>query len=216
MKPAPQLDLFGPPELPPALASAVAAATARPATVLRGSALFSDCRRYRFLLERWWGPGPRALGILMNPSAAGADPADTDPTVTRFIERTRQGGASGFALMNVWPLIATDPDDLWQQPDAVRLGTNALVDGKFFNHDDLLRRTIAATQGVILVGWGSAPKRKADREAWLARTQRVLDIVRECERHAHCLGTNGDGSPKHPLYIGYGAELELYGDGFIR
>lgn len=203
MKPAPQLDLFSGSPTPAAL---------------QGSAIFSDCRRYRFLLSRWWAPGPRALFVMMNPSVAGADPADSDPTVTRQIERARRLGASGLNVVNVWPYIATDPDDLWAQPEAVRVGPLVALEhsGPVPANDIAIAKAIEDSAAVIVVGWGASPTRKTDREHWRARTEAVLGLIRHAERHAYCLGTNGDGSPAHPLYVGYERPLEPYGEGHIR
>ena len=37
----------------------------------------------------------------------------------------------------------------------------------------------------------------------LGRDRAVLTLLRELGVKPHCLGTNGDGTPKHPLYIAY-------------
>ena len=33
-------------------------------------AVYSDCERYRYLLTRTWGQGPKALFVMLNPSTA--------------------------------------------------------------------------------------------------------------------------------------------------
>lgn len=72
-----------------------------------GSAVFSEDGRFRFVLSRWWRPGPRALIIGANPSKAGWP--ENDPTVHRIIALTRERWA-GFDLVNECPFISTDPE----------------------------------------------------------------------------------------------------------
>lgn len=210
------------------------------APVVERWAEFSPDGAYRYLLGRAWAPGPRALWILGNPSSAGAD--RDDPTVTRLIARTRALGATGYLLWNPWPFVATDPDELWAQAPATRAGWwrcrrcgtrrplqewpridgatqcgpcfafGRHVDQLELENEHWLREALAAAQALVVVGWGKAPARRDHRDEHAQRTAHVLQLLREARRFPWCLGTNADGSPKHPLYLPYGARLELFGE----
>jgi hypothetical protein len=52
-------------------------------------AVYSDCERYRYLLTRVWGSGPKALFVMLNPSTATE--VQNDPTVERCERRARAG-----------------------------------------------------------------------------------------------------------------------------
>lgn len=62
------------------------------------SAVLSECRRYRYVLRRYWGDGlsggRAAIFIGLNPSTA--DEASDDPTIRRCI---------GFAKAWGFPLV---------------------------------------------------------------------------------------------------------------
>ena len=57
-------------------------------------AVYSDCERYRYLLTRVWGPGPKALFVMLNPSTATE--VQNDPTVERCERRARALGYGAF------------------------------------------------------------------------------------------------------------------------
>jgi hypothetical protein len=64
-------------------------------------AVYSDCTAYRYLLTREWGPGPRALFIMLNPSTATE--FQNDPTVERCERRARALGFGAFVPDPVGP-----------------------------------------------------------------------------------------------------------------
>ena len=149
---------------------------------MEGDAWFSPCGRYRQLLTRRWGEGPAVLWIGMNPSTA--DAAVDDPTVRKEIGFTRRWGFSAYAKVNVMDYRATDPKDL-RKPDVLpRSLRNAsgLVEG--------LRDA-----ALVICCWGALhPKLRPHADF-------MLTNLRERRLPLFCLGTNGDGSPKHPLYL---------------
>src|SRR4051812_30659428 len=79
---------------------------------VRGSALFSDCKRYRYCLHRHWGSfgSPYVLFIGMNPSTAEADV--DDPTIRKEIRYAQGMGFFHLAMVNVMDYRATDPKQL--------------------------------------------------------------------------------------------------------
>ncbi len=144
-------------------------------------ATLSDCGTYRYCLRR----GSRPLHTLadtdwlvvvgLNPSTADAD--RDDPTVRRCVSLARRLGKSGLCLVNVYALRSTDPSHLNKHPDPIGPENQRIV-----------RKTLHATQ-VALAAWG----RRADPQ----QTRWLTDLPTQWV----CLGTNRDGSPKHPLYV---------------
>ena len=65
------------------------------------SAVFSDCRTWRYTLERYWDKSkPFALFILLNPSTA--DEYKDDPTNRRGIRYANDWGYGGVGFCNLF------------------------------------------------------------------------------------------------------------------
>ena len=143
-------------------------------------ALFSEDRVYRYTLTRVWDmDGPRMCWLLLNPSTA--DEKQDDPTIRRCIAFAKAWGYGGWDLVNLFAYRSTNPDVLPRVPDPF---------------GPLNLEHIAATTRVaplVVCGWG--------RKAPFDHDQRVLAMLRQYGRTLHCLGLNGDQSPKHPLYL---------------
>jgi hypothetical protein len=152
----------------------------------RNECVFSPCRRYRYVLQRWVGPGaPPARGhrtsclwLLANPSIA--DEYALDPTLTRCAAFTRSFGFDEMRVVNVRAFIATDPANLPLDPTAI--GPD--------NLDHILDQAVHAN--LLVCGWG----RLGGSLAW-----EVLDEVKRLGAQPHALRLNMDGSPQHPLYL---------------
>ncbi len=147
-------------------------------------AKFSACRQYRHLLWRIWDDKlPLLLMIMLNPSKAGA--VESDPTVTRQIERAKRLGCGGLLVANSHDLVSTDPRGLKAHPKPIS--------------DDCDREIILAASraGYIICAWGKhcPPKRAAE----------ITVLLRGYP--LYCLGLNKDGSPEHPLYKKYDTPL---------
>lgn len=161
-----------------------------------GDAGFSECGRYRHWLSRDWGfrrfsdgREPYALWIGMNPSTAEA--AVDDPTIRKEMVFTRRLGLDRYLKFNVMDYRATDPSRL-RDP-----GVAPCSDQNRANIKEAAER--AAT---IIICWGKLHKslrRYADHV--------LIDLG---GKKLWCLGKNGDGSPKHPLYLAHETKLELY------
>lgn len=150
-------------------------------------AAFSPCRTWRYSLVRRFAPGPLLRVVGLNPSTA--DAFRNDPTVTRCVRRSAQGGFGGLLMQNLFGLRSTDPQGLLAANDPV--GPQC---------DELLLRPNEPV-GATLVAWGaggSGALRRIVRE-------RVQQVVGFLEAHPDvpvwCLGTTSDGSPRHPLYV---------------
>lgn len=149
-----------------------------------GSAVFSACRRYRYLLWRQWRepiPGEGyAMFVGLNPSTA--DETTDDPTLRRCIGFARDWGFGGLFMTNLFAWRATDPRELPKHIGAVGV-----------ENDQYLARA-AAGAGVIVAAWGSqATGRRRDAE--------VIRLLAGTGFGLSCLGRTRDGFPRHPLYL---------------
>ena len=145
----------------------------------------SDCGAYRYRLWREWDCSLPTLAFLMlNPSTA--DHLRDDPTIMRCMSRAVAGKYGRLEVANLFPLRATNPDELLTHADP--LGPERTADGAVM---DAIERA-----HIVICAWGAHPA-AAERAADLMR---IFGIVGWRSRLFH-IGLNKDGSPKHPLYI---------------
>lgn len=155
---------------------------------LDSGAIFSEDRKYRQLLWRIWDTNAPLLNCLMlNPSKAGE--AESDPTVTRQIERARILGCGGLLVTNAYDMVSTDPNVMKRDPAPKSQDCDKYI-------------VIAACRamvsgGTILCAWG--------RHCTQSRHNELLGLLREFP--LKCLDLNKDGTPIHPLYKPYSAPL---------
>lgn len=146
-----------------------------------GSAVLSDCGRYRYLLGREWADGPTAVFVMLNPSTA--DALHDDPTIRRCLRYARDWGCGALAVVNLYAWRATDPGDLWTADDPVGPENDAHL---------VAAATIAADMSGPLVGaWGA--NAKADRIAAVLALPGMDRLT--------ALGVTKAGQPRHPLYL---------------
>ncbi len=148
-------------------------------------ALFSACRRFRFELTRDWDSSrPRLLFVMLNPSTA--DAARDDPTIRKCVGFARRLGFGGFTVVNLFAIMATDPADLKR--------------GGYQRHpdeDDEIHLALNHVDAVVCA-WG----RHASK---LARPAEVMALIRGKlpSLTLRALAMNSDGTPAHPLMLGY-------------
>ncbi len=154
-------------------------------------AVYSPCEAYRYALTRVWQPGGRkAFFVMLNPSTATE--VQNDPTVERCERRTRALGFGAFRVANIFAYRATDPKVMRAQVDPVGPGNDAAIaEG-------------AAWADQVICGWGA-------HGAHLARGDAVTSLLRGTGLPLYHLGLTLAGAPKHPLYIGYATQPELWG-----
>jgi hypothetical protein len=144
-------------------------------------ALFSACRRWRYLLwRRWDAARPAANFLMLNPSTA--DEFKLDPSCTRARLYAERWGYGALIVTNIFGWRATDPEEMKAARDPVGRGNDRAI----------LR---AARESAIVVGaWGN-------HGAHLGRSLAVRKLL-ENERIAlRVLRMNGSGEPAHPLYL---------------
>lgn len=150
----------------------------------RTAAVFSPCRTYRYELSRIWDAATRPLCfIMLNPSTA--DETRNDPTVERCERRARGMKYGGLLVVNIFALRSTDPRALRGHPDPVGPGNDAAI------------YSAAERAGRVICAWGTHG-RLGGRD-WC-----VMTLLRDMGVIPYRLGAaTKDGSPRHPLYVGY-------------
>ena len=150
------------------------------------SAVFSDCRNYRYELWRWWDKSkPFVMFIGLNPSTA--DETNNDPTIRRCIGFAQNWGFGGLCMTNLFAIRTKDPEVMKIHPEPI--GPD--------NDEHLIM--VSDKAGKIIAAWGNnGTYRNRDKEI-------IAFIPDMC-----CFGTTKNGSPKHPLYIPKDTSLELF------
>ena len=143
---------------------------------------FSKCEQYRYRLWRSWGPGEQLVFIMLNPSTA--DDVVNDSTIDRCERRAKDMGFGSLMVVNIFALRSPYPKDLYTHKDPVGP-----------ENDRHIRKTVAAA-GMVICGWGAHGKLNN-------RGRQVMDMILAIGVTPYYLKLNKDGSPGHPLYIGY-------------
>ncbi|HAL86211.1 MAG TPA: hypothetical protein DCM31_04640 [Deferribacteraceae bacterium] len=151
-------------------------------------AIFSQCRKYRYVLWRNWGvEKKRVVFIGLNPSTA--DEKIDDPTVRRCITYAKNWGFSGMFMLNIFAFRSTNPKLMKAEPDPVG------VDNDFW-----LEKICSTPEAQLVIAkWGNHGVHNKRSEA----IKRLLPQL-------SCLGVTNAGEPKHILYLPYGLEPTLY------
>src|SRR5437899_7665958 len=89
-------------------------------------AVFSDCRRWRYLLwRRWDAARPVANFLMLNPSTA--DEWKLDPSCTRARLYAERWGYGALIVTNIFGWRATDPEEMKAVRDPVGRGNDAAI-----------------------------------------------------------------------------------------
>ncbi|HBX26779.1 MAG TPA: hypothetical protein DEF72_05020 [Gammaproteobacteria bacterium] len=146
---------------------------------------WSDSRRRRYRLSRFWGSGPIACVIGLNPSRA--DDKHDDPTNRRLISLLTCLGFDGYWLVNLIPEFTPYPNDLGSAPRRL-----SAINGQ------LIQNSVSDADQTILA-WGHGGWRCPFRKQVTASIQNPT-----------CFGLTKDGEPRHPLYIPKNSTLQLF------
>src|SRR5690349_10964150 len=111
---------------------------------MTGSAIISDCGRYRYRLERIIGPsGPVLVVVMLHPSTA--DASVDDATIRWLISFCRRRGYGKLVVVNLFAVRATDPKDMRAAADPV--GAD--------NHEHVVRAArLGMKEGDVFCAWG--------------------------------------------------------------
>ncbi|HYL22994.1 MAG TPA: DUF1643 domain-containing protein [Burkholderiales bacterium] len=144
-------------------------------------AVFSRCRRWRYLLwRRWDAARPSANFLMLNPSTA--DEFRLDPSCTRARLYAERWGYGALIVTNLFGWRATDPGEMKAAREPVGRANDAAI----------LRA--AREAAIVVCAWGN---HGAHRE----RSARVLALLRDARVELHALRVTGAGEPAHPLYL---------------
>lgn len=145
-------------------------------------ALFSPCRRWRYLLWRRWDPSKGVVMFVgLNPSTA--DETKDDPTIRRCIGYAKDWGYGALWMLNIFAFRATAPADM------KRAGEDAIGPR---NNEYLVQAGHQAN--LVVAAWGA-------HGGFLGRQARVLRMLQQAQVHVDALGVTAGGFPKHPLYL---------------
>jgi len=158
---------------------------------MKRETVFSPCRKWRYTLWRdfetefLFEGGNRmengfAQFIGLNPSTA--DENQDDPTLRRCIQFAKDWGFGALCMTNAFAWRDTLPSNMKKARDPIGCDNTNQI------------RAIAEHAGIIIAAWG----RDGD---FGGRQAQVLDALRPWKAKLHHLGLNGDGTPKHPLYL---------------
>ena len=153
-------------------------------------AIYSDCERYRYALTRVWDDaGKRVMFVMLNPSKA--DEIANDPTVERCERRARALGYGAFRVTNIFAWRDTDPHAMRRAKEPVGPENDqTLIEGADWADD-------------IIAAWGAHGGHR-EQGAY------VRDLLIGTKVPIHHLGLTKAGHPRHPLYISYTQEIELW------
>ncbi len=148
-------------------------------------AVISDDEKYRYLLTRTWDYTLDQMTLVMlNPSTA--DATVDDPTIRRCMGFARREGCGGIRVVNLFAYRATNPAELRRAIDPVGPENNRYLSEEF---------ALAATcRAPLVAAWGSYNDIPF-------RVREVTKFLDDIPDRVFSLGTNANGSPKHPLYI---------------
>src|SRR5690348_6251206 len=141
-------------------------------------AVFSRCRRWRYLLwRRWDAARPVANFLMLNPSTA--DELKLDPSCTRARNYAERWGYGALIVTNLFGWRATDPQEMKAAPDPVGRG-----------NDEAIVRA-AREAALVVCAWGN-------HGAHGERAREVTNLLRSAAVELNYLRMNGAGHPAHP------------------
>lgn len=144
-------------------------------------AVFSKCRRWRYLLwRRWDATLPVANFLMLNPSTA--DEFKLDPSCTRARRYAERWGYGALIVTNLFGWRATDPAEMKAVRDPIGPGNDRAI----------LRA--ARDSAVVVCAWGN-------HGAHLERSAVVRALLYKGGIVPRVLRMNGSGEPAHPLYL---------------
>ena len=154
------------------------------------AAVFSEDRRYRYLLRRQVGESSRrVLFIMLNPSRA--DETRNDATIRRCIGFAQDWGFGLLDVVNMFALMSTDPAALLNTKDPVGPDNDAAI------------RAALESADTVVLAWGNHGLDHEKRAAEV--TTMAWKAARPC-----CLGLTVKGAPRHPLRLPKTATLEPF------
>lgn len=146
---------------------------------IRRHAEFSECRDYRYTLERYWDNNlPRVLFGLLNPSTA--DATKDDPTNRRGMDYARRWGFGSCVFVNLFAWRSPHPKIMRKQEKPIGEDNDRHILAQAWMAD------------LIVLGWGNDGEHRG-------RDKEVLELLAGFD--LHYLKLTDPGNPWHPLYL---------------
>ena len=147
---------------------------------MRCSAHFSDNELYRYYLEWSWTDGSLLTICMLNPSTATHEVLD--PTIKGLIKRAHMWGYAGISVVNLFAFRSSLPAIM-----------RAAFDPVGPDNDNVLTKVARNLGGGnnIVAAWGNHGR----------FMNRDTEVLRLFSQKPMVLGLNGNGTPKHPLYV---------------
>lgn len=159
-------------------------------TEIERSAVFSECRRYRYTLTRVWDWDSLVVNFIgLNPSVANEN--DDDATIRRCMGFARSWGYGGIVMTNLFAWCATDPKEMKAAAEPI---------GKL-NDSYLIRPVPEQYLADPVACWGN-------HGIHLGRDKAVMELLKR--QQVHCLGRTKGGCPKHPVRLAKVTKLERF------
>lgn len=157
---------------------------------MKHETIISDDRVYRYVLWResnniFYDKDGYVCFIGLNPSTA--DEVKNDPTIRRcmgFVDRWRY---KTLCMVNLFAYRTTDPVNLMAANDPVGPDNDKWI------------RDCTRNAALVIAAWGFNGE--------------ILDRGKTVEKmipNLYCLGKTKEGYPKHPLYVPYSVEPQIY------
>lgn len=159
--------------------------------------ILSPCTNYRYILWRDWScsdvfegcnDGKRRRDafvqfIGLNPSTA--DETLDDPTIRRCVDFAKRWGYGALCMTNLFAWRTFSPKEMKKAIQPV---------GETVNCNVRHILNVAHEADRVVCCWGCDGR-------FLDRQEKILQGCRLAGVPLHHLGLNGDGTPKHPLYV---------------
>jgi len=138
----------------------------------------------RYLLGSKGASNLVVFGI--NPSTA--DENKPDPTIKKVIRHANKNGFDGWIMCNIYPLRATDFDDLTKDLDEKLHKENVTTIVKFLCAEKNIK---------ILAAWGNLI---TERKYLMLCLKDLVASIKTLQPEWFVISKNVTGHPKHPLY----------------
>ena len=126
---------------------------------------------------------------MLNPSTATE--LQNDPTVERCERRARALGFGGFKVTNIFAWRDSDPRKMRAATAPIGLENDAAI------------QEACSWADQVIAAWGT-------HGAYLNRGAQVVELLRQSGKPILHLGLSKQGHPKHPLYIAYAQQPEIW------